>query len=232
MAKEIRGIQAVEYARTRGLGFLIDELFLTRAESTIQHRAASIDDIDILIEQQTGKEYDPTTVQEGSSTYDFFLNRYGDGWIYVPLEGNHPLEEERAVLQLFQNMLAQKDPRSGGDILEIASENPPQLQDTGFPKVAEVYLLFHAALRLVNKGLLAAVPDPKPLPKTVSRNYGNTYFLLPTELSISLPQLLCDQCLGPVSSTSLKLHHMCAQKLRDALSNALQPGRTEDQPTK
>jgi len=226
VAKEIRGIQAVEYARTRGLGFLIDEPFLTRAETTIQHRPASIDDIDILLEQQTGEEYDPTKVQEGTSTYDFFLNRYGDGWIYVPLESNHPLEDERAVLSLFHNLLTTDNPRSGGDILEIASGNPPQLQDTGFPAVADAALLFHAALRLVDKRLLEAVPDPKPLPKNAFRNYGNTYFILPTELSISLPGLLCERCLGHRISTSLKLHHMCARKLNDALSNALQPART------
>lgn len=224
---EKRGFEAVEYAKTYGLGFLIDEDFLTTAESRIKGESASIDDINDLLEQQTGEEYDPTNVFEGSATYSFFIDRYGDGWIYVPLEGNHPLEEEQAVLQLFHNILAGEKPRSGADIMEIASEQPPQLQETGFPPVADVDLLFHAALRLVDKGFLEAVPDPKPIPKTVSRNYGNTYFRLPTKLNMSLPGILCELCLDQISSTSLKLHKICAQKLNEALSNALQLDRTD-----
>jgi len=121
-------------------------------------------------------------VLEESPIYGFFLNRYGDGWIYLPLEGNHPLEEERAVLQLFHTILAETNPRDGGDILEIASEDPPRLQDTGFPEEAEVDLLFHAARRLADKGLLEAVPNPNPRPKNFERNYGNTYFKLPANV--------------------------------------------------
>lgn len=218
---EKRGFEAVEYARTYGLGFLIDEQSLTNAESRIRGRAASINDINDLLEQETGEEYDRTRVFEGSATFRFFIDRYGDGWIYVPLEGNYPLEEEQAVLQLFNKILAGERPCSGGDIMEIASENPPQLQDTGFPPVADVDLLFHAALRLVDKGFLEAYRDPKHLQKTVSRNYGNTSFLLPANLQISLSDLLCEECTASLRSSPTNLHRQCAHRLAKRLTESL-----------
>jgi hypothetical protein len=43
-------------------------------------------------------------------------------------------------------------------ISDLATEDPPKLKDTGSPKEADLDLLFHAALRLVEKGMLV-VPD-------------------------------------------------------------------------
>src|SRR6266404_697737 len=220
--KEIRGARAVDYAKRNGLDFSIDEAFMIRAESRIQDRQTTIEDLDSLLEKELGESYDPTKVIEGSRSYEFLLDRYGDGWIYVPLEGKHPLEEERAVLQLYQRNLMAETPRSGGDISDLATEDPPKLENTGFPKDADLDLLFHAALRLVKKGMLVPVADPLPLPENAEPNYGNTYFLLPTDLEVSLAGVLCDLCSKQISPLSFALHGECALRLKNELAKTLQ----------
>jgi hypothetical protein len=219
--KEIRGARALDYARANGLDFSIDEFFLIKAETRIQHRQTTIDDLDSLLEKELGESYDPTKVIEGSSSYEFLLNRYGDGWIYVPLEGNEPLEEERAVMQLYLRNLMAETPRSGGDISDLATENPPKLENTGFPKEADPDLLFHAAIRLVKKGVLVSVTDPVPVPESAEPNYGNTYFVLAANLEVSLNGVLCEICSEQKGLSSFALHRECARRLKDALTNAL-----------
>src|SRR2546421_13073102 len=103
--KELRGLEAVRYAKHNALRFLIDENLLVRKESDTQGRAVSIEEIDLLIEKETGQDYEPAEVLEGTPSYEFLLNRYGDQWIYMPLEGNHPQDEEAAVLGLLEALL-------------------------------------------------------------------------------------------------------------------------------
>lgn len=214
--KELRGLKAVMYAEHNGLRFLIDENLLVRKESEVQGRGVSMDEIDILIEKETGQGYEPAEILKGSPGYDFLLNRYGEQWIYMPLEGNHPQDEEAAVLGLFEALLDLENPRSGGDVLEIASQNPPKLHDTGFSEDAEPDLVFHAARRLAQKGLLEAV-TARPAARS---NYGNTYFFLPPDVIV--PAALCDRCRDTLNSASLKLHRKCAERLNTALGQALQ----------
>jgi hypothetical protein len=156
------------------------------------------------------------------------LDRYGDQWIYIPLEGNHPIQEEQAVLDLYRRLLTAEVPHSGGDISDLATENPPALEDTGFPKDADLDLLFHAALRLVEKGKLISIPDQLPVPDDEEPNYGNTYFLLPADLQISLSGLLCEECSASRRSSNLNLHRECAQRLSQRLTNTLQVHREPD----
>ena len=91
---------------------------------------------------------------------------------YVPLEGNHPSQEEQALLKLIQRRKTDTDPFGSGDIVDMITQEFPKLEDTGFSKSAPLNLLFHAALRLVEKGSLASIPD--------HTYYGNTLFYLPT----------------------------------------------------
>jgi hypothetical protein len=132
----------------------------------------------------------------------------------MPLEGNHPDEEEDAVLRIYRQRLSSDSPSSGGDIADLATENPPTLSDTGFPPDADIDLLFHAAVRLVNKGVLQSSNKSES-------NYGNTYFTLSPQVEISLNGLLCDRCQKHSSLSKLVLHTECANKLRDALTKAI-----------
>lgn len=219
--KEIRGAKAVQYAKNNGLTFSIDEDFLAQTESELRGQPASMDDVENLFEEELGEPYDPTDVFDGTESYKFLLDRYGDGWIYVPLEGNHPLQEERAVLRLYYPGLKAENPYSGGDILDLATENPPRLRNTGFPKDADIDLLFHAALRLVRKGALRSIRDPTPASLHGERNYGDTYFFIPTDLQISLSHVLCNHCAADFSYPSLTLHDECARRLKATLTKAL-----------
>jgi hypothetical protein len=219
--KDIRGAEALNYAETNGLDFSIDEGFLIRAESRLRGEPASMNKIESLIEEEVGQPYDPTNILPGSRSFEFLLGRYGDGWIYVALEGNHPDEEEATVLRLFRRLLNTKEPSNGGDILDLATQNPPRLRDTGFPRDADVDLLFHAARRLVDLGILESIPDPTPLPSDAEPNYGNTYFLLPSDFQIPLSGLLCNHCVARLDATSLALHRECARRLKAALTKAL-----------
>jgi hypothetical protein len=219
--KDIRGAEALKYAETNGLNYSIDERFLIRAESSMRGKPVSMNAIESLIEEEVGEPYDSTNIFPESSTFKFLLNRYGEGWIYVALEGNHPEEEEAAVLRLFRQLLNAKEPSNGGDILDLATQNPPRLRDTGFPKDADADLLFHAARRLVNLGVLESIPDPEPLPRDAEPNYGNTYFLIPTDFQLSLAGLLCQHCVTRLRATSLELHAECARRLKTALAGQL-----------
>jgi len=212
--KQIRGIAAVEYARKNGLEFLVDEAALRDAESRIQAKPVTLLDIDSLLQKELGESYDPTKVIEGSRSFDFLLQRYGDQWIYMPLEGNHPDEEEDAVLRIYRQRLSSDSPTSSGDIADLATETPPTLSDTGFPSDADIDLLFHAAVRLVNKGVLQSSDR-------CESNYGNAYFTLPPHVEISMNGVLCDHCQNQNSLSKLVLHTECANKLRDALANVI-----------
>ncbi len=105
--------------------------------------------------------------------------------------------------------------------LDLATQNPPRLRDTGFPRDADVDLLFHAAVRLVKRGILESIPDPKPRHKNAEPNYGKTLFLIPCDLQIPLPGLLCSYCLAQLNSPSLALHDECARRLKTALTKRL-----------
>lgn len=216
--KELRGLEAAKYAEHNGVRFLIDESLLLRRESEIQGRPMTVDEIDCLIQEEIGHDYDPAEVVEGSPCYDFLLNRYGDQWIYMPLEGNHPQDEEDAVLRLFNALLDRENPISGGDAIEIAAQDPPMLQDTGFPEDANPDLVFHAARRLAEKGVLEAVTAASGKAQTA---YGDTYFFLRTEIDLQLSGVLCDRCRKALSSRPSKLHRKCAERLSAALVKAL-----------
>jgi hypothetical protein len=129
--KELRGAVAIRYAKERGLDFLIDENSLAKAEARLQRKTVTMDDVEALFEAQLGELYDPVSIFEGTKGFHFLVDRYGDDWIYIPIEGNHPLEEEAAVLRLYRRKLNDKQPQGGGDILELATEHPPRLRDTG-----------------------------------------------------------------------------------------------------
>jgi hypothetical protein len=223
--KEIRGAEALKYAETNGLDFSIDEGFLIRAESSLRGEPVSMNEIEAPFEEELGESYDPTNVFQGSKSFEFLLNRYGSGWIYVAVESKHPLEEEAAVLRLFRDLLKAESPSNGGDILDLATQNPPRLRETGFPRDADVDLLFHAALRLTKKGVLESIPDPKPRHKNAEPNYGNTYFMLPTDFQISLSGLLCNHCVARVNGTSLTLHRECARRLKAAVIKGLKASK-------
>lgn len=218
--KDIRGAAAIRYAREAGLNFSIDEDLLAKAEGKLQEKEGSMEDVEAIFEEQFDEPYDPTKVFEGIKIFNVLIDRYGYEWIYVPIEGNHPLEEEAAVLRLYERKLEGKSPQGGGDILELATENPPRLKNTGFPKNADLNLLFHAARRLVEKGILKSIPDRIPRHKNVERNYGNTYFFIPPNLDVSLIGVLCNHCRLQTGS-SLTLHHQCARRLKATLTQVL-----------
>jgi len=169
--KEIRGIEAVKYAGSRGLFFCIDETYLVQAEEKLTGQPVSMAEVEDALGEQLDEPFDPSSIVEGSKSFDFLLRRYGDGWIYVPLEGNHPDQEEEALLALFQSTGTLSNPFRNDDILDMIAKEFPKLEDTGFPKAATLNLVFHAALRLIEKGRLISLSEPS--------YYGNTRFSLP-----------------------------------------------------
>lgn len=217
MKKEIRGMEAVRYAEKHGIIFDDDQEFLLKAEGARMGKTITPLDIDDLFEEQLGRGYDRTDLLPGGESFDFLIGRYGDGWIYVALEGNHPEEEERAVLRLLRGLLKENDPYCGGDLLDLAAEYGAHIEDTGFPLDADTNLLFHAALRLVERGELEAVMDSSPLPDDAVRSYGNRRFFLPPDKNVSLVGLLCGRCLIELRGLSPSLHRECAARLRTAL---------------
>jgi hypothetical protein len=215
--KDIRGAAAIHYAEETGLNFSVDEDLLAKAEGALQGKKGSMDDVEAVFEEQLGESYDPTNIFEGTRGFKFLVDRYGEDWIYVPIEGNHPLDEEAAVLRLYERRLEDKAPQGGGEILDLATENPPRLKNTGFPENADLDLLFHAAQRLVGKGILKSIPDQISRHKNVGRNYGNTYFFIPPDLEISLAGVLCNHCILQTGK-SLTLHLQCARRLKAVLN--------------
>lgn len=219
--KEFRGAEAVRYARETGIYFDIDEDYLADAEEGIRGRHTSMVDVDELIEEQMGRPYDPAEILPGNEVFDFLINRYGDGWIYVALEGNNPEAEERVTLRLFRRLLEEKEPASASDVSELLRKYARlRLGDTGFPRDADLNLLFHAALRLSDKGLLLAVDDPDPLPQGQTSSYGCRRFVVPPDMEVSLAGVLCERCRRERLTPPLSLHRECARRLRKALAEA------------
>ncbi|HEX8746139.1 MAG TPA: hypothetical protein VF717_03010 [Pyrinomonadaceae bacterium] len=218
--KEIRGMEAVRYAEEQGIFFDADEDYMLRAESALLGSPATLNDIDNLFAERLGTGYDPTDLFPDGENFELLVERYGDRWIYVPLGGNHPEEEERVVMRLFRGFLKEEEPFCGGDILDLAATYNPRLRNTGFPKGANSNLIFHAALRLVEKGELEAVWDRRPLPKAATRSYGNRRFYVEADMEISLSGVLCDSCSGEFVGSSASLHLECLRWLRKALAKA------------
>lgn len=221
--KEIRGMEAVRYAERQGIIFDADEAHMLRAEGALLGRQATLLDIDDLFAEKLGTCYDPTDLFAGGENFELLVGRYGDGWVYVPVEGERPDEEERVLLSLFRGFLGEEEPFCGGDILDLAATYNPRLGDTGFNRSASTNLLFHAALRLVDKGLLEAVMDPKPLTGAATKSYGNRLFYLPADVEVGLAGVLCDSCAEEFGGSSAGLHRECARRLRRALAKAGRP---------
>jgi hypothetical protein len=222
--KEIRGMEAVRYARKQGIFFDADEDYMLRAESGTLGRHATLKDVDNLFAEKLSSCYDPTNLFPDGENFELLVKRYGDQWMYVPLEGNNPEEEERVVFHMFRGFLREDEPFCGGDILNLGSKYNPRLGDTGFPKDANPNLLFHTALRLVEKGKLEAVMDMKPLPRGVTKSYGNRLFFVPADVEISTTGILCDRCSGEGRSFS-SLHCECAARLIAVLAKATEGKR-------
>lgn len=218
--KEIRGMEAVRYAERQGIIFDADEAYMLRAEGALLGRQATLLDIDDLFAEKLGTCYDPTDLFPGDENFELLVARYGDGWIYVPVEGDRPEVEERVVLRMFRGFLGEEEPFCGGDILDLAATYNPRLGDTGFHKSASTNLLFHAALRLVDKGLLEDVADRRPLPDGATKSYGNRRFYLLADVEVSLAGVLCDSCAEEFAGSSAGLHRECARRLRHALAKA------------
>jgi len=221
MKKEIRGMEALRYAEEHNLIFDDDEDFLLRAEGARLGRPATANDLDYLFEENLGDCYDRTDLLPGEKNFKFLIERYGDGWIYVALEGNHPDEEEREVLRLFRGLLKEKEPDSGGNLMDLVTIYGSKLRNTGFPSDASLNLLFHAALRLVERGELEAVMDRSSLPKDGKKSYGNRRFFVPADGKISLSGVLCDRCQDEFSYWSPSLHRECAARLRNILRKVI-----------
>lgn len=163
--KEIRGKEAVKYAAAKGLFVNIDEAFLVEAESRLRGHPVSMAEVEDQLGEALDEAFEPSKLVKGNERFELIAGRYGEDWIYLPLEGNHPLIEEDILIQIFKR----RTPTfGGGDILDVVTNDFPALEGTGFPKSATVNLMFHAALRLVNKNQLVAIDD--------KRCYGNTFF--------------------------------------------------------
>jgi hypothetical protein len=223
--KEIRGAAAVTYARVFNLFFNIDEDFLAEAEEEMREKRTSILDVDELIQEQTGISYDPAEIVPGKLVFDFLINRYGDGWIYVAQEGKDPEAEEKLALRLFRRLLDEPEPVFLADAKELYARryNRARFSDskfTGFPRHADLNLLFHAALRLAGKGMLEAVEDVEPLPAGETASYGRRRFGILPDVEVSMVNVLCDRCRRECGQTSLSLHHECARRLSQVLRKA------------
>jgi hypothetical protein len=176
-------------------------------------------DLDDLFARETDAGgYDPTDLLPGGDNFRFLTGRYGDGWVYVAKEGADPAAEERAVLDLYRRLLKDEDPYCGGDILDLATRYAPRLSGTGFPRDANLNLLFPAALRLVKRGLLEADMDEKPRRRGDWGSYGGRQFFLPADDELSLEGVMCDQCRDDWGYSSAHLHRECAARLREALA--------------
>jgi hypothetical protein len=219
--KEIRGVEAVRYSRELNIFFDIDEDFLTKAEGKLRGSRTSMADVDELIEEQTGRSFDPAEIVPGKEAFDFLINRYGDGWIYIAQEGKDPEAVERIALRLFRRRLDEQEYGSACDVKELLGRyGRTRFGDTGFPREADLNLLFHAALRLVEKGILESVTDDDPLPDGQSPSYGRRRFVVTPDVEVSLVNVLCERCLGARSTDSMRLHRVCAQRLKKALTKA------------
>lgn len=218
--KEIRGAAAVRYAREAGIRFDIDEGFLIEAEAALGGHRTSMVDIDRLIEERTGFPFDPAEIVPSKETFDFLVNRYGDGWIYVAVEGRDPGAEERAALRMFRRLLGEREPVAACDVKELLGRygRRARLGDTGFPRQADLNLLFHAALRLSGRGELESVEEGEPMAEGQKISYGRRRFNIPADLEVSLAGVLCESCLRERTASTLRLHRECAHRLRKVLA--------------
>jgi hypothetical protein len=224
--KEIRGAAAVRYARELNIFFDIDEEFLAGAEEGIRERQTSMADVDELIEEQTGLAYDPAEIVPGKPIFDFLINRYGDGWIYVAQEGKNPEAEEQVALRMFRRLLGEEEPISLIDVKALYGRySRTRFGDTGFPRDADLNLLFHATLRLAGKGVLVCVEDEESLPAAEAASYGRRRFGLFPDVEVSLANVACDRCRRELGESSSRLHGECVRRLRRAL------GKTTTLPT-
>jgi hypothetical protein len=222
--EEIRGAAAVRYARELNIFFNIDERFLADAEGEMSGRRTSIVDFYEFLREQTGIPFNPAEIVPGKETFDFLINRHGDGWIYVAREGKDPEAEEKQALRLFHRLLEEREPAALIDVRYLHRRYRRVRFDdtnfTGFPHDARLNLLFHAALRLVGKGALEAVEDEEPLPAGQAASYGRRRFAVPRNVQVSLVNVLCERCRRESVQTSMSLHGECARRLKQALRNA------------
>lgn len=218
MRKELRGGEALCYSAKEGILFDIDEGFLLEAEGRALGRIATRTDIHRLFKENLDRRYDPKDVSPGRESFNLLVERYGNGWICVPLEGNHPEEEEQIVLDMLRGQLKDEEPACGGDILSLVCEYAPEVRDSGFPSWATTNLLYHAALRLVERGQLRAEMDTLPYEENAGESYGRRQFFLPPDGELALTGAMCSDCLDELQRTSPELHRECAGRLRNALS--------------
>jgi hypothetical protein len=216
--KELRGMKAIQYAEKEGISFNIDENYLIKAEGELQGRSGTLDDLEEVFQETFGQGYKSANLLPGSEDFEFLLNRYGDAWIYIPIEGLNPKAEEHAALRLFRRPLRIKAPSSWVDLKTLVTRYKPRLRNTGFAPDAELNLLFHAALRLVEQERLESLGDEDPSLKGESGSYGRRRFIIPPSIEIYLGTLLCDRCRDEYDKAYLILHHECAVRLRKALT--------------
>lgn len=224
--KEIRGAAAVRYARELNIFFDIDDAFLTEAEEGMTESPTSMADIYRLVEEQTGCDWDPAEIVPARPIFDFLINRYGDGWIYVAQEGKDPEAEERVALRMFRRLL-KKEPIYLIDAKGLyVRYSRTRFGDTGFPRDADLNLLYHAALRLAGKGVLEYVEDEGPPPAAETAGYGRRLFGLPPDVQVSLVDAVCDRCQLELVKPSARLHGECVRRLRRGL------GKTPPRPAR
>lgn len=219
--KEIRGAAAIRYAEEFNIHFDIDEDFLAGAEEEMSGRPTSVVDVYELIEERTGQTYDPAEIVPGKPIFDFLINRYGDAWIYIAFEGKDPKAEEKVALRMFRRLLGERQPVYLIDVRQLLWRySRTRLGDTGFPRDADFNLLFHAALRLVEKGVLECTNDEESLRAAGKASYGRRRFGLTPDVEVSLADVLCDRCRRERGEVSMSLHTECARKLKLVLGKA------------
>lgn len=103
--KEIRGKEAVKYALMHGLFINIDQTVLVQAESRLRLRPVSMPEVEDQIGEALDEAFEPRNLVEGNERFDLIAGRYGEGWIYLPLEGNHPLIEEDILFRYSNDEL-------------------------------------------------------------------------------------------------------------------------------
>lgn len=220
--KELRGAEAVRYARENGIDFDVDWSFLAEAEGEMKGEKTSVADVDRLVEDRLGRGLDLADVTGGGETFDFLVNRYGDGWIYVAVEGRDPEAEEAAVLRMYRRLLEGREPVPGSDVKDLLGRyGRPRLGDTGFQQGATLNLMFHAALRLAGRGLLESVPDEDSPAASRPSGYGRRRFLIPADVRVSFADALCENCRREIGAARPGLHRKCARRLRKVLAEVV-----------
>lgn len=219
--KEIRGAEAIRYAREMGIHFDFDGGYLADQESLLRGRRASPVDVYLLIDEKLGYQFEVPELVPGNKAFELLVERYGDAWAYVALEGENPEHEEKVTLRLFHRLLEEPNPAATADVRELFRRfGRPRLGRTGFPDESDVNLVFHAALRLVERGALESVEDPAPPRAGRAASYGRRRFILPPDLKVLLVGVLCEECRSGRNLTFFNLHSECARRLRKALRQA------------